>query len=102
MIDEKETMVHWVRDLFFSEVNHETLSADLALFGCLVYSLTLPNNGHGASKKYILKDWKTQTPPCCRKWLHELIYIMHMQKLRINNFKFQHRWGKPGGPCCNT
>ena len=45
--------------------------------------------GTVVAKKIILKIWKALTSPCFQNWLHDLVSIIHMEKLRFNKSKIR-------------
>ncbi len=86
---------------FFSGVYHRTLSPDrdLALFGCSEESLTLAPHiqtvllmGYGTSQK--MYPYRVEGI----NQLHELVSVIHMEKLRFNSLNCHRKWDDSWGP----
>lgn len=84
------------------------LDRNLAFFGFIVDSLALPFYiqfvllmGTVLAKKLILAEWKTTNPPPFQNWLHELISVIHMEKLWYSGQSNQSKWDDSWGPVIN-
>lgn len=73
---------------WFSKVYSKDIPLDpkLTLLGCseVFLDCTLEEQqtlmlGMVVVKKIILLDWKTSLPPCFKKWLHEMISVIHLE-----------------------
>lgn len=114
MADGSQAHLFWVCHLlngfwssiydWFSKVYSRDIPLDpkLTLLGCseVFLDCTLEEQqtlmlGMVVAKKIILLDWKTSSPPCFKKWLNEMISVIHSES------RLSHRFLKIWDPFLN-
>lgn len=95
-------------DIFhlYSEVYGKQLTPDslLVILGCSNFSFTLPLMlqqalmfGMVIAKRVILREWKSASPPCFRKWLNDMVSCVYLEEIRYTlsdaHHKFIDIWG---------
>jgi len=95
---------------FYSNVYGRHLTPDnhLIILGCSSFSLTLPTSlqqalmfGSVVAKRVILREWKSSTPPCFKKWLNDMVSCIYLEEiwysLSDSYHKFLDMWGPFNG-----
>lgn len=85
---------------FFSNVYSKVIVLDreFAILGASLMSSDFPLYIQNAllmgtivAKRLILKDWKANSTPSVQTWLNELISVIHLEKLRLENWEMSWR-----------
>ena len=71
----------------------------LMILGCSKFSLTLPSSlqqalmfGMVVAKPVILRDWKSASPPCFKKWLNDMISCIYLEEIRFTLSDAHHKF----------
>lgn len=76
----------------------------LIILGCSNFCLTLPSSlqkalmfGMVIAKRVILREWKSASPPCFKKWLNDMVSCIYLEEIRytlsVTHHKFLEIWG---------
>uniref|UniRef100_A0A671XVP2 Reverse transcriptase domain-containing protein n=1 Tax=Sparus aurata TaxID=8175 RepID=A0A671XVP2_SPAAU len=100
--------IFW-HDIFnlYSVIYSEQLTPDslLIILGCSKFSLTLPSSlqqalmfGMVVAKRVILRDWKSASPPCFKKWLNDMVSCIYLEEIRYTLSDAHHKFLEVWGP----
>ena len=77
----------------------------LIILGCSNFSLTLPSSlqqalmfGMVVAKRVILRDWKSVSPPCYKKWLNDMVSCIYLEEIRYTLSDTHHKFLEVWGP----
>ena len=94
-------------DIFhlYSVIYSKQLTPDslLMILGCCKFSL--PSSiqqalmfGMVVAKPVILRDWKSASPPCFKKWLNDMISCIYLEEIRFTLSDAHHKFLEVWGP----
>ena len=77
----------------------------IVILGCSNFSLTLPSPlqqalafGMIVAKRVVLREWKSVSPPCYKKWLNDMVSCIYLEEIRYTLSDTRHRFLDIWGP----